>query len=227
VNSEQTILLCFALEREAAPFRRAMRDSIGGIRILLVGMGSRAASERFSQAIAWERPGCVITSGLAGGLDPSLAPGTVLVETSSAFLLSAARIPGAVPIRFHCDERIAVTRLDKSLLRSRTGADAVEMESGAIHKICEQHGIPCATVRVISDSADEDLPLDFNALRGADGQLHNGKLAMAIISRPWKVPSLMKLGRTTARATERLAQALVEIAGRVRSEGMGGSRDHG
>ena len=85
------------------------------------------------------------------------------------------------------------------------------MESLAIHDVCREYGIPCTTLRVISDTANEGLPLDFNELAKPDCSLDYRKLALAIVKSPQKIGALMKLQKRTGEAAEKLAEILGKI----------------
>jgi adenosylhomocysteine nucleosidase len=117
---------------------------------------------------------------------------------------------GARPAKFFCADRIATTAAEKKKLRDETAADAVEMESAAIHELCRARGLPCVTVRVISDRADEDLPLDFNALARPDKSLDAGKLAWAVARSPGKIGALLELQKKTDQAARQLAAVLAK-----------------
>lgn len=200
-------LVIFAVKEEADCFRPA--DLSLACRTALAGMGKHNAERSIRQALAGTSPDFVITAGFAGGLNPQLVLGTVVFEADEGSgweprLASA----GAVRARFHCADHVAVTAAEKQALRQATGADAVEMESGVIRRICREKGIPSATVRVISDAAGEDLPLDFNRLMTTDYRLDFVKLAGCILRSPRKIGQLMRFQKQTQAAARSLAGVL-------------------
>jgi nucleoside phosphorylase len=106
---------------------------------------------------------------------------------------------------------VAVTGTEKVELRRATGADAVEMESGIIQSACREPGVPCTTLRAISDRADEDLPLDFNQFTRPDQSVDLPKLLLAVGRSPAMIRPLLKLQRQCREAAERLAAALSSV----------------
>ena len=97
---------------------------------------------------------------------------------------------------------------EKAALLKLTSADAVEMESGVIRTLCQQRDIPSATIRVISDDAGQDLPMDFNRVAGADGNMNYFKLAAALARSPSLVPKLRRFQRELDACSRQLGGSL-------------------
>lgn len=205
-------LVCFALKEEAGAFQRltAGREEVS---ILITGIGRKNSERTLIERLNQLTPQRVLTCGFAGGLDPALAPGDVLCSTDDSGLRDKLKAGGAKVAKFFCAQRIATTQREKQELRRNTGADTVEMESEAIHAVCRARGIPCATVRVISDAANEDLPLDFNQLSKPDLSLDYSKLLWAIAKSPGKIPGLLRLQKNSSLAAQRLAEVLATVTG--------------
>jgi len=206
VSDIERVLFCFAVEQEAKFF------SYPGMEVIITGIGRENAERRLHSALhrsAWQ---LVLSCGFAGGLNPYLTTGTVVFSSDEdAGLTPTLLAAGACPVRFHCSHRVATTVEEKQALWSATGADAVEMESQIIRAICRAHEIPSATIRVISDAAHEDLPLDFNVLMTAEQKLNYAKLALALMSSPKKIPAILRLQRQTQAAARNLAQVLMKV----------------
>jgi len=211
----QSIVVCFALKEEAAPFHQIAAGR-PGVFTIIVGIGRANAEKSVRRFLAAASPKLVLTCGFAGGLNPDLKLGDVVFEcekrkAESGNLEGRLLAAGAKPVKFFCADRIASTAMEKWKLCVDTGADAVEMESAAIHAVCAEKNIPCMTVRVISDAAHEDLPLDFNALAKPDRSIAFGKLAWAIAKSPSKIGALMELRKKTNFAAKQLAAVLEKI----------------
>jgi adenosylhomocysteine nucleosidase len=207
----EKVLVCFAVREEAAPFTHCAA-TLPRIQVLLTGMGARNAERAVRAALEKERPDLVITCGFAGGLQPEWPSRTVVFAVEAKPDLSAALVAaGARSARFHCAARVATTAAEKRELRISTSADAVEMESEIIHKICHSQNVPCATVRVILDTANEDLPLDFNRLMDAEQRLSYFRLALELIKSPGKIGALLGLQKQSRTAAKKLAGLLERI----------------
>ncbi len=205
------MLVCLAVKEEARGFR-ALVEERADVKVILVGMGKRNAERAIRAALAEERPRLVLTCGFAGGLRPDLAAGTVVFDAGPETGLEPALLAaGAKPARFCCADRVAATAAAKRALREATGADAVEMESEVICAVCREQRIPCATVRVILDTAQEDLPLDFNELMTAGQKMSYGRLALTLAKSPGKIGALLKLQRQSKDGAQKLGRVLAGL----------------
>jgi adenosylhomocysteine nucleosidase len=209
-KSPAPILVCFAVKQEASSVPVPKKSD--GWKIMITGMGRKNAADSLRRALDTERPRLVITSGFAGGLNPAFKTKTIIFEADPETGL-AARLSklGAKPARFHCAERVAATVAEKKSLREATGADAVEMESAAIREICREQKIPSATIRVISDDAQQDLPLDFNALMTADFQINYLKLAGKLIRHPGKLRELLRFQKQLESCASELWDVMYDL----------------
>jgi adenosylhomocysteine nucleosidase len=207
---ESTILVCFAVEQEAAPFRKVMRR-LAGVQVLVTGMGRRNAELAITKSLETLVPQLVLTCGFAGGLNPALDSETVIFSSANDEVTQRLAGKQIRAGRFHEIDRVATTATEKHSLFKQTGADAIEMESGSISALCAARNIPCAIVRVILDSAKEDLPLDFNQLMNRNQEMNYWRLAAALACSPSKIGALLKLQKQSKFAAQNLAVALVHF----------------
>jgi adenosylhomocysteine nucleosidase len=211
-NSPST-LVCFAVKEEARYFARRV-DSHPEIRILLTGMGRLNVERTVRPALVAHAPQRVITAGFAGGLRPELKTGTVVFFADpETGLESHLRASGATQVHFYNAETVISTAVEKQALFRTTGAEAVEMESQYVQALCREAQVPAATVRVILDTAAEDLPLDFNQVMTPDQRMDYGKLAFHLLRSPSKIKVLLRLQKQSTFAARRLAEILAPVLG--------------
>lgn len=148
----------------------------------------------------------VISTGFCGALDPSLRVGDIVMDSAAnrprQWAGPAVRVGKVV-----CADQVAVTSAQKRILREQTGGIAVEMESATVAEWAGKRGVPFYSIRAVSDTAEEDMPLDFNLYRDRAGRFSRGRIALAALARPFSaVPALLRLNRHCRMASESLGE---------------------
>lgn len=191
--------------------------AIGRAEILatITGMGTAAATRVTERLLAAGSFDHAVVVGIAGAVDPALriaevvVPEVVVDATTGAehrpVPLGGATARGRLRTSDEfvlTDDRLADLRAD--------GVVAVDMETGAIGAACERHGCPWSVFRAISDRAGatglNDVVL---SLVRPDGSPSPGGVARFLVTRPWDVPALVRLGRDAKAASEAAAGATV------------------
>jgi len=88
--------------------------------------------------------------------------------------------------------------------RLSTFADAVDMESRHILESFLAEQIPVGVIRAISDGSEEDLPIDFEKCLTSSGRLKTLPLLKELVSKPAKISELIRFGRQSRAAAEKL-----------------------
>jgi adenosylhomocysteine nucleosidase len=92
-------------------------------------------------------------------------------------------------------------------------AEAVDMESYTLLAEAARCGVPAVAIRAVSDTADFDMPYDFERARDAQGQIRVMKIISQVLRRPAGLPDLLKLAHDSRFASRRLADFLDAFAG--------------
>jgi len=100
----------------------------------------------------------------------------------------------------------------KRALRERTGAAAVDIESGAVARTAAAHGIPFAVLRAICDPADRALPPAAQVALDPGGEINAWRVLGSVTAHPAQLPALLALAVDAAAAKRSLAARVRQIA---------------
>ncbi len=189
---------------------------LGAVGIGPIGIGADSA-----EALAAAGAPALISFGIAGGLDPALLPGTLIVPEAVVTLAGerfatdpalVAALAGARAGTVLGSAGIVGESAEKAWIFAATGAAAVDMESGAVARAAARHGIPFAVLRVIGDPAGRDLPPAAKAAFDPGGGIALFPLIASLAAAPSQLPGLIALARETRRALRRLREATRHFA---------------
>jgi adenosylhomocysteine nucleosidase len=224
VETESTpVLVVAALGREFAPLARQPR---AGLALIETGEGPRNASRVLRSWLEKRSARAVINIGFAGSLSPLLQIGDIVVArearsrtesfdaSASPLFQVAGRIQNVRPgVAITVDEIICDAKAKRRLAESLPAGEVgwVDMESAAVASVCNSLGVPFLIARSVSDTFDEDLPLDFNRCRTSDGRVSARKVVGALLARPRALRGLIELQRRSETCAEKLAAFITEL----------------
>ena len=185
--------LITGLEFEANLARKAGKDQDEPIVVGVCGLGAPFADKAVADAKAAGARG-IISFGVCGGLDPALPAGGVVLPKT---ILAPAEIPVNPDWRDRLHKKLAkqydiadgsiltvtetVTSVEeKAEFFARTGACAVDMESGVLAVEAAKQGLAFIAVRVIHDPATQAIPAAFADIINPQGQMDVWKLVKGL-----------------------------------------------
>jgi hopanoid-associated phosphorylase len=172
---------------------------------------ARAAAHRLLERGATS----LVSWGVAGGLDPDLEPGTVVlpdvvVDTDgSSYPVDVAwrdrllmrlrsRVVTCTSPLVHATQPITAPA-EKIELHRRTRAAAVDMESAAVAAVANEVGIPFLVVRVVVDAAGVRLPEVALTMCDEGGRLKKSAV-WRLVFQPGEWRGMLRLGRANTAA---------------------------
>lgn len=198
---------------------------------MVAAAGGDAGRAR-EQAAKMARDGArgLVSFGLAGGLDPALRPGALLLPAQvvaapdtrhatapdwrARVAAALAALETAATETIAGSDRALITSADKAALRRECGAGAVDMESHGVAQAAANAGLPFLVMRAVADPADRAIPKCALVGMGPQGEIRTAAVILALMKQPRDLPGLCRLARDSRAAMTALRRAAV-LAGPV------------
>jgi adenosylhomocysteine nucleosidase len=215
-----------AMPMELQPLRRRLRlrktglgyaGRIGDRPVLAVvtGVGTalaHAATVRLLDAVDVE---WVIVVGIAGAIGNQIPIGTLVLpqlvvsgKDGSAHRPTPLRV-GTPYGKLWTTDELLLDRAQHADLRA-DGVVALDMETAAVAKVCDDRGVPWSVVRAISDRAsDGTVDTEIFRLIRPDGSQNLPAVARYLVRHPGALPRLMQLANGAKLASRRAAETAI------------------
>jgi adenosylhomocysteine nucleosidase len=177
------------------------------------GIGAEAARRAYAAAVSDGPVDMLLSVGWAGSLHGDVRPGTAQVpavvidaQTGEQFSLTE----GKGNRRLVTTARVAGDAEKMRLAATYPGVALVDMEAATVARLAAMHGIPLLCIKGISDAADARLP-DLNPFIDQAGHMQTAQFVTHVVFRPQYWPSLLHLGKNSARAADAMRDLILEF----------------
>jgi len=191
-----------------------------GHRVAVAGAGAANAAAAAETLVA-QGARRLVSWGCAGALCDELLPGDLVIPRELIFADGTTvhlagpwherlltRLQPTTPIRTESmTESIGIvgSSTAKRSLHAASGAIATDMESGAVARTAQKHGVPWLAIRSIVDAAAVTLPRAAQAALDRDGEMIVSRLLLQLLWTPAEIAPLLRLGRAFRRAMQTLS----------------------
>jgi len=228
------LIIISAMEQELSGVRKALRsrklasevrESRDSIETHVIGIGRRNAQSRtnalleakIDQSKNGSEPPSVLLLGFAGAVDASLSTGdlvlanrycqtnndyaepdpTMQLHGQSVVTQIEAQVTDLPSLTI---DQIVTNPAAKATLRHQYLVSTVNMEDYWVAQVAAHHGVPFLSARAVLDTANQILPEYLLELSGSRGQAVG-----ATLTKPWRVPTMLKVARQVGAAQKTLA----------------------
>jgi hopanoid-associated phosphorylase len=165
----------------------------------------------------------ILSFGVAGGLDPALAPGDLVLaeavcapgeryDTAITWTRAMhAALPHARIGTAAGSDQPVLSPAAKAALHRATGALCVDMESHLAARMAAACQLPFGACRVVIDPATRTVPAAAAAGMGEHGKTDVAAVLNGLLRAPWQLPALLRLAGDAAAARGALRAARLAL----------------
>jgi nucleoside phosphorylase len=178
------------------------------------GIGTRLAARATEKLLDASPIDHVMVVGIAGGMGSSkvgdlIYPEVVVDKDSGTEYRPSplGEVPSHGRLVTHDDFDMQPSECEALVA---AGFIAVDMETAAVAGVCERRGVKWSTVRAISDLVGV-TPGDVIGLANPDGTPNVGASIRYLVTKPWRIPKLVRLGLDSQGAAKGAASAAARL----------------
>lgn len=180
--------------------------------IILIYSGAGAENARKAAELAVSKGAKKLMSwGCAAALSPDLKMGDLVLADS---LLNSDGLEMPVNATWHQHAKnvlgsevaaykgalfnsntVVSTAQAKQEIFIKTGAIALDMESGAIAQVAQYYALPFLAIRAIADPSTMDLPNAVLKALNENGEIEISKIIASLVFNPKEIPHIIQLGQ--------------------------------